>query len=454
MVFYFDSYAGIPVKIVRGFSKSAGYRPGMPFHGTRFRNSWTVVFIDNNWRFVDCHWGARHVTTSDHVDEPENFCYALDEFYFLTDPDDMLYMHFPDEPDWQLLDRPRTQEEFINLPVVKSHFFAYGLKFPSKMDAIIETDSGTVEITLKTTNPTVPLAFNSKLEADDEVLDGYCIYHTDENQVYFDLVLPRRGVFYFSIFACDKDKSDAYNIVCSFRVKCTHVANKPFCKFPKMPDGYGPTTLAKELGMTAEKLSEYYLVVNDEKMIMNLKFKYPVKISHKLTLGNDDRSSEELDRLVFQRYRERAFVSYLLRFPERGVYIFSIFAAKDRSESPMLECVCRYLIQCNSKPASILKPYPKTQQYWQKARLHEPTSGDLKLNKNVKFKLEVQNADAVAVIVGQSWYYLKSAEGSKIWEGMAHTGKDSNSTADVYVRYKESERDFFPLLEYRLVNAE
>ena len=82
----FSSYAGLKVRIIRGVSKSAGYRPGMPFVDGRFRNSWAVIHIDGDWRFIDCHWGARHVTNTRSQRQllTGNFCYELDEFFFLT----------------------------------------------------------------------------------------------------------------------------------------------------------------------------------------------------------------------------------------------------------------------------------------------------------------------------------------------------------------------------------
>ena len=45
-----------------------------------------------------------------------------------------------------------------------------------------------------------------------------------------------------------------------------------------------------------------------------------------------------------------------------------------------------------------------------RCRLYEPTHGDLKVNKNVKFKLEAYNATAVAVIVHHQWFYLKQGD--------------------------------------------
>ena len=83
-----------------------------------------------------------------------------------------------------------------------------------------------------------------------------------------------------------------------------------------------------EIGMKTEKFSEYYLVCNDDKMVMNVHFKQPVKISHKLVCGAwGDETSDQLNRLVFYRNRDHSFVSFLIRFPQRAIYLFSIFAA-------------------------------------------------------------------------------------------------------------------------------
>ena len=55
--------------------------------------------------------------------------YTLDGFYFLPKPQQLVYTHCPDEPQWQLLERPLTLAEFEALPVVRSAFFKYGLDF-------------------------------------------------------------------------------------------------------------------------------------------------------------------------------------------------------------------------------------------------------------------------------------------------------------------------------------
>lgn len=58
-----NSYAGLHCVVIKGFSKSAGYQPGVRFEGSRFRNSWNAVYVAGAWRFVQCNWGARHLVS-------------------------------------------------------------------------------------------------------------------------------------------------------------------------------------------------------------------------------------------------------------------------------------------------------------------------------------------------------------------------------------------------------
>lgn len=55
------SYAGLHCVVIKGYSKSAGYQPGVKFQDSRFRNSWNAVYVAGAWRFVQCNWGARHL---------------------------------------------------------------------------------------------------------------------------------------------------------------------------------------------------------------------------------------------------------------------------------------------------------------------------------------------------------------------------------------------------------
>ena len=87
------SYAGLHCVVIKGYSKSAGYQPGVKFEDNRFRNSWNAVYVAGAWRFVQCNWGARHLVNAKEVPKPgraksdslryilihiyENVCWAM-----------------------------------------------------------------------------------------------------------------------------------------------------------------------------------------------------------------------------------------------------------------------------------------------------------------------------------------------------------------------------------------
>lgn len=52
----------------------------------------------------------------------------FDDFYFLTDPEEFIDSHFPDEEKWQLLDMPITVGEFERRVFKTSAFFTMGLR--------------------------------------------------------------------------------------------------------------------------------------------------------------------------------------------------------------------------------------------------------------------------------------------------------------------------------------
>ena len=78
---------------------------------------------------------------------PEDVQYELDAYYFMTDPYQLIFSHFPDCCDWQLLPQPISLSAFEHLVPVKSAFFKYGLQVLEHRDAVIRaTDELTVRI--------------------------------------------------------------------------------------------------------------------------------------------------------------------------------------------------------------------------------------------------------------------------------------------------------------------
>ncbi len=99
-----------------------------------FRHAWNAVKIDGKWEFVDPTWAMQgdYRTGNDiyskrqHAREIERRESGLtnvkqkrrnrrlDDRWFMTKPSEMIKSHYPDDPTWQLLPRPRSFASFIN----------------------------------------------------------------------------------------------------------------------------------------------------------------------------------------------------------------------------------------------------------------------------------------------------------------------------------------------------
>lgn len=75
--------------MIKGYSKSAGYSPGIKFEDNRFRNSWNAVYVGGGWRFVQCNWGARHLINYNTLNQgakgkSDSLRYEYDDHYFVS----------------------------------------------------------------------------------------------------------------------------------------------------------------------------------------------------------------------------------------------------------------------------------------------------------------------------------------------------------------------------------
>ncbi|XP_076434790.1 hillarin-like [Babylonia areolata] len=476
------SYAGLHCEIILGYSKGAGYKPGMRMEGNAFRNAWTAVFVDGSWRLVNCTWAARHVTG--HRDNLPQLFYRYDEFYFLTDPEDYVYQHYPDDPGWQLLDIPLPFSEFLNLPVVKSPFFNYGLRFYSNYGATLTTDTGMVEVRLVT--PKI-LGFGSLLEpvtkssSEARQYEGRVLLRYVKNEAIFTVALPCAGMFYFTVYVGDYWKAECLESACSFLIHCPSLPGPPSPPYPPVPF-FGPTPVMESLGIRADSHVDPLVVCNTDFLDLNLTLERDLKLTHTFQYFDvEDGAIADIDRYVFLRSRSDRGANFLVRCPKEGFYIFSIYAADATTTTSSssssstgtqhqqnLDCAVRYLVICQ-EPSPGAAQFPKTCARWQRCTLHEPLCGDLLTDKRYVFRLDVPQALEVFVVVGGGgggevlYHHLKRKVGCA-WEGQVMTGGmtvrsgagaragSSGAVVRVVARFQAGkDQSIFPtLLEYRL----
>jgi hypothetical protein len=96
--------ARVEAKVIIGDAKGYGYAPGK---GPVVKHAWNAVELDGRWHLVDVTWASGYPD----LDKGE-FAKRLNEFYFLTPPDEFIFTHFPDNPKWQLLKDEVTRDDF------------------------------------------------------------------------------------------------------------------------------------------------------------------------------------------------------------------------------------------------------------------------------------------------------------------------------------------------------
>ncbi|KAF7640349.1 LIM zinc-binding domain-containing protein [Meloidogyne graminicola] len=280
------SYAGLHCVVIKGFSKSAGYQPGIPFPDNRFRNTWNAVFLDGSWRFVQCNWGARHLVNAkelknggvniedkNEIEGDANLRYEYDDHYYMTDPEEMIYEFFPDDSQWQLLPRPITLKQFEQLPFVRSLFFRFGLQFTDpRLQAVLKADrSGAVGISLSMGPESAKnlifhyyLRFfensdkNSETLKDGSNLKRYVMQsmNTNNDSVIFRVHVPTSEPLLLDIFANSVSAEHyltgqpvKFKSVCKFKIICEHLIHK-MVPLPECASGeWGPFKATRLFGL-------------------------------------------------------------------------------------------------------------------------------------------------------------------------------------------------------------
>ena len=77
-----------------------------------------------------------------------------------------------------------------------------------------------------TSNNSQGTSFRSKYDTIFMDCSYYCVFFifTLGSDVIFNVSLPRRGIYYYSIFACDTDQADVYNNIISVKIRCSDVS--------------------------------------------------------------------------------------------------------------------------------------------------------------------------------------------------------------------------------------
>jgi len=95
---YICNKAGVKTYVVDGYTSQNGKLD-------QVSHAWNVSFINNKWQLTDPTWGTGYARDG-------KFVRALNNFYFLTNPNEFIKTHCPFDPMWQLLSKPMSYYNF------------------------------------------------------------------------------------------------------------------------------------------------------------------------------------------------------------------------------------------------------------------------------------------------------------------------------------------------------
>ncbi|GAB1600006.1 uncharacterized protein LOC115214248 isoform X1 [Argonauta hians] len=373
-------YAGIPCEKITGFAKGVSYNVGEDI-GDNARNTWNAVLVDKSWRLIDMQWASRQVVTqdkgeweliddgtgskpakSDETDVSYDI-YAYEEFYFLTDPEEFIYSHFPDEKAWQLLARPVTFDEFQKIAYLRSKFFELCMTVMSHPWCVLQAVNGEANLDMGFFSDTMKFSYNlyrsTKVEhkqiQGNVDMDKFLFLETipDEKTLSVEIFFPTTGKFKAEIFGRDTTETDTV-----LKWLCTYVF---YCETPKtncrpLPQNprkeWGPGSDTMNMGMEAITHKRGKINVDDGEVEVKFSLNKDRDFLHKLTTEDN----KTLDNYTVHRI-ENGEVIFHARVPGKGQYMLSIMAKEDDEEGGY-PSVCNYLLRCEEEFPP-LEPFPE-----------------------------------------------------------------------------------------------
>ncbi len=76
-------------------------------------HAWNAVKLNGRWHLLDVCWASGHCDN-----KVTRFTRKLNEYYYFTPPNLLIYDHYPSDIRWTILEKPLSKTEFENLPLL------------------------------------------------------------------------------------------------------------------------------------------------------------------------------------------------------------------------------------------------------------------------------------------------------------------------------------------------
>ncbi|XP_060080182.1 lim and transglutaminase domain protein ltd-1-like [Ylistrum balloti] len=377
MMCYLCSYAGLVCMVIHGFMKGSTYKIGQSVASNKINmyGEWNAVLIDNVWRHVNAYWGACAVMGDD--DEATTF--HLDETFFIPDPENLAYTHFPDEPKWQLLDRQMSMKDFEKRAFVKERFFELEMRILShpECEIMCHDDLEILFGIAPSKRNQIALKCILSVENDEEdwvpvendkFQHDYAHVH-NANSVAVQMRFPDTGTYRLEILGKDllRERSEEkyiYDWLVVYKIYVKKIGKNT--AFPKCDESalWGPNILMEEAGLVP--IDHQFATLNADGGYLDLPIKFEdgdvaeSEIFYKMTTLQANLDDVEFSQKGIMK-EDQKFIIFNDKPPanEYGLCIY-IEEEEDPLELPPLrpgeirlpmmvkKNVCNYMVRCTS----------------------------------------------------------------------------------------------------------
>ncbi|XP_069137733.1 hillarin-like isoform X1 [Argopecten irradians] len=367
--------AGIPCVTICGVAKGVAYEVGEKIDKIRMKNSWNAVYVKGGWRLLHPYWAAMSAqgyntgrwTVVECPDFHEEFMpkggsksfivhSMVNEFFFLTDPDQFITKCFPNDERWQLLKTPFTKEAFESTPFLQPSFYELGLKLTSHKKCVVHSQHGKVSITIEMPERSHNrLQFSYKLyrsrECEDEgeyeyfKLERFVLQYCQGSTAFTEIRFPpvAIGVYKLELHCRDPKHRLVSEWICDFKVVCS-VGMEICDPLPVVPSiGWGAGPELKRHNIVARTHTDGVYNIDDD-LVTEVWFQHDRDTEIFTEIVHNSLSKSELVECLSQTFINEDSETVIRVKPTiEGEYALQIFSKK--KDALNLENVCNFLLQ-------------------------------------------------------------------------------------------------------------
>ncbi|CAF2141344.1 unnamed protein product [Rotaria magnacalcarata] len=450
---YANLYADLCTRIGLTCHKVSGYAKGYSFDARqkgfqKTNHAWNIISFKNGYSyFIESTWGSGHLDGS-----TKQYKANLVPHYFLCRPEYMIYGHLPEDPQWQLLKKPLTMEQYLMLPRTYGQFFELNLKIVSPIythKVALETGKSYGEVLIAAPTSDIKLSGSLRDESETTIEGGDFVYFDRDENLWRCRFAPQKaGNHTILIFACKK--ADTTTSVSSCTVEFTFDIDQR----PTIPISYPyiwshffdyhleiiKPVNTRYIDWPSDKNSPYCEIL--------VRSHDDLYVSGKITNSITGKTVENGSLVNFNSL-ESLWQCLFVPSNSHASYKLTLFAQHFNEKES--HCAVQFdLKQSHQSTHQNYISLPITYSQFHEARCHlfEPLSGVLKRESKVLFRCRIPGAHEVSITIDGQWLESDSTfsmDENYLFQCEFQVGQKE---VTVWVKFDKKQSSFKGLLRY------